>query len=228
MNKFKSLLIVLPFIVGCSSNPETSDLKRIFKNHFDGCENIEIESVKKINGIERSEYEYEVQYSYKIKITNDDIDEIAEEFNKYYDSRINWQNWDSNKRKELEEIHSQISQYITEQIGQKPSFDWKAAHEWEQNKSQLWKEHPKSKEYSSIINSKGPEVLPEPRKSVIRTIEEYFLAGCKNGKATGIIFPIIRSLPNTSSGRFPLSSDSEFNMEGSMILRKTDNGWENL
>lgn len=226
MNKLHSLLIIIPFIVGCSSNPETSDIKRILKNQFDGCKNIDIESVKKINGIKRSEYEHEVQYSYKIKLINDDIDEIAEEFNKYYDSRKNWQNWDFNKRKELDVIHNQISQYIKDQIGQKPTFDWKAAYEWEQNKSKLWKEHPKSEEYSSLINSKGPEILPEPRKSENSTIQEYLLEGCKNSKANGIIFPIIMSL--SKNGKFPLSSDSELTMEGSMILRKTDNGWENL
>lgn len=252
MKRFLISVLGVLFISGCgNSTPSSGEIKNALEKVYSICKNVEIKSAKKINGFDRQDGFYEVEYEFVIK-------------NLAFDEMKEWQKERDLAKKEQKEIGA-IYQADNERINQllKLTADWIATNQAQPLDSESYFAS-LSPEAMEKLNYDAGGYYPERAtyqnnimKAYNRYVEEFknneWSRANKNApyndeinELTKKVYPPANHvMPSKSvvafiyegcfgrlknSDKFPLMNDDsyveeEWSLRGSRVMRKTEQGW---
>lgn len=241
-------------LVGCNSSPSTGDVEKFLEPKFASCENIKIIDIKKTNGYEEDGY-YRAEYSYGIKLKNPSVlKDFLKTYEQEKESMESWQAAMDDYDKREHSLFEEIERMRRERIEQGPKREQFSttgnslylSREQEQEHFaafELWKaQNPppslmqeKTAELNQVYEDRTKKREAKPKLKFFRNadtaIESHYLKGCPSGtylKFMRGIFDAPREASQSSQDVRHWFNEYELKMQGSVGMRKTENGWRAL
>jgi flagellar biosynthesis GTPase FlhF len=233
--KITSLALVPFLLIGCSSSPSDSDVKKSLDKIFDGvCEIAKIENVKKINGVEAGPREYSIKASFDVVIApRKGMRELAEEVKNKSDRynvlvaemQENQKSIESKFTSPREDIERQIRDLPRDENSidiYNEKYPPLAAKIKElENSSKLEVDKNRS-DYSEKIKSEGLDEISSIEKKLKYQAVSINVNECK---VSGIGLKLmLGTMGGEASKAYAYGARSSFTYDFNMI--KTDNGWQ--
>lgn len=231
MQKIIAIAISSIVLAGCgSSAPDEGDLRAYLEPKFQGCKNIEVVNVKKINGFtdsETSKY-YNVEYRYEVRIKST---KEYEQFGKLYAEEKKVMDEFRQKGKELDQKEDELRRNAPASAhAAYPSEEERPAQEQYLKELEALKAERDHLTRQRWDYGSKTKVLRAPDV----TVSNFYLDGCPNKMNPAL--PVSPALPpGRGVLRIDLESDDpawlsleNIGMTGKVTMRKTDNGWRAL
>lgn len=240
-------------LAGCNSAPSTGDVEKFLEPKFASCENIEIVDIKKTNGYEEDGY-YRVEFTYDIELKNPSVlKDHLKTYEQEEESMLAWQaaidEYDKQEKFLMSEIGRLYSEY-EDQGPQRHDFSsdgspypdqnriqeyLMAVQQWKQQNPPpaIWQQKKDELAQLYIDRPKLREQKPQIKfyRNADTAMESHYLKGCPSGtymKFMRGIFDAPRlAVQNNQDPRYWFQ-EYETNMQGSVTMRKTENGWRAL
>ena len=238
-------------LAGCSSSPGTSDVKKFLEPKFASCENIEIVDIKKTNGYEEDGY-YRVEFTYGIELKDPSmLKQLLHTHEQEKESVRTWLEATEARKKHISFLQREIDRIYDEYeaLGPQrhqfsndgspyPSPDrlkeyFAAFKEWKQQNPppSSWQER---KDELAKLYADGPTVH-QPNLKVYKNefsaVGNYYNAGCPRESFSKFILEILKIPGQTVQETQDVTNwfqEYEIKMQGTVTMRKTDNGWRAL
>ncbi|GAB2458612.1 hypothetical protein GCM10027082_06520 [Comamonas humi] len=231
MQKIIATAIASIVLAGCgSSAPDEGDLRAYLEPKFQGCKNIEVVNVKKINGFtegEASKY-YNVEYRYEVRIKST---KEYEQLGKIYAEEKKGADEFRRKGAELDQKLDELRRNIpmAAHLAYPSEEERPVKEQYLKELEALKAERDRFGRESSAYWEKT-KVLEAPDAIV----SNFYLDGCPNKMNPAL--PVSPAFPPERGVlRIDLRSDDpawlsleNIGMTGKVTMRKTDNGWRAL
>lgn len=241
-------------LAGCNSSPSTGDIEKFLEPKFASCQNVAVVDIKKTNGYEEDGY-YRVEYTYGIELNDPSVlTDFLQTYEQEKENMLAWQATMDNYDQRERSLFDEIDQLKREHSGRAPRREqfstngdslslsgdqeqeyFAALDQWKAQNPPPDVIKEKTAELNEIYEDRPKKRDAKPRLKLFRNadtaMESHYLKGCPGStyiKFMQGIFDAPRQAAQSNQDARSWFKEYEIKMQGSVTMRKTENGWRAL